>query len=172
MTHIFSNINDFCSKDDFYQFEDKLVLQCAPGTQILASDVPGWSICKNQPGSPLYNPVDNLIEIHLAALSALNRKCSTPNLKDSEGSAQSHFIHTIHVIKSSLISVQWRYRKIMADFQKMDSHMKSCLNSLISNESGFSFKSVSGRGTLLLVQSNQGPSGFFAVRSLPALSQP
>ena len=49
----------------------------------------------------------------------------------------------------------------------MNSHMKSWFNSLILNGSGFSFKSVSMREHILLIQRNNKP--FFAVSSLPAL---
>ena len=55
----------------------------------------------------------------------------------------------------------WRHREIMAEFLKMNSHMKSWLNSL------FCLKSVSVRGKFLLIQSNHDP--FLAFSLLPAL---
>ena len=61
----------------------------------------------------------------------------------------------------------WRYSEIMAEFLKMNSHMKSWLNSLFLNWSGFSLKSVSVRGKFLLIQSNHDP--FLAFSLLPAL---
>ena len=55
----------------------------------------------------------------------------------------------------------------MAEFLHMNLHMKSWLNSLISNYSLFSFKFVSVKENVLLVQSNHHP--FFAVSSMQAL---
>ena len=55
----------------------------------------------------------------------------------------------------------------MAEFLEMNSHMKSWLNSLILNYSWFSFKFLSVKENVLLIQSNHHPS--FAVSSLQAL---
>ena len=55
----------------------------------------------------------------------------------------------------------------MAEFLEMNSHMKSWLNSLILNYSWFSFKFLSVKENVLLIQSNHHSS--FAVSSLQAL---
>ena len=70
---------------------------------------------------------------------------------------------------NSLLSIQCyeEYREIMAEFLEMNSRMKSWLNSLISTYSELSFKFVSVRGNILLIQSNHHP--IFAVSSLQAL---
>ena len=57
--------------------------------------------------------------------------------------------------------------EFMAGFLKINSHMKSWLNSLNLNGSGFRFKSVSVREQILTNQSNN--DLFFAFISLPAL---
>ena len=57
--------------------------------------------------------------------------------------------------------------EFMAGFLKINSHMKSWLNSLNLNGSGFRFKSVSVREQILTNQSNNDLS--FAFISLPAL---
>ena len=55
----------------------------------------------------------------------------------------------------------------MAEFLEMNSHMKSWLNSLILNYSWFSFKFLSVKENVLLIQSNHHPS--FAVSTLQGL---
>ena len=80
------------------------------------------------------------------------------------------------ILKSYMNSYVWihvwiqcyeEYREIMAEFLEMNSHMKSWLNSFILKYSGFSFKFISVRGNVLLIQSNH--HSFFAVSSLQAL---
>ena len=55
--------------------------------------------------------------------------------------------------------IQWckEYSEIVAEFQEMNWYMKSWLNSLTLNWSGFSFKSLSVTGKILLIQSNHDP---------------
>ena len=55
----------------------------------------------------------------------------------------------------------------MAEFLEMNSHMKSWLNPLILKYSWFSFKFISVRKNVLIIQSNH--HCFFAVSSLQAL---
>ena len=59
------------------------------------------------------------------------------------------------------------YHEFIYKFSAMKNIMKSWLNSLILNWSGFSFKSVSVREQISLIQSNNDP--FFAVSLLPAV---
>ena len=77
-------------------------------------------------------------------------------------------IYEFIITNSCVNSAQWReYREIMAEFSEMNSHMKSWLNSLILNYSWFSFKFLSVKENVLLIQRNHHSS--FAVSSLQAL---
>ena len=76
------------------------------------------------------------------------------------------------IMKSHMNSWSWthvwiqcyeEYSEIMAQLLEMNWHMKSWLNSLILNYSWFSFKFVSVKENVLLIQSNDHP--FFAVSS-------
>ena len=73
----------------------------------------------------------------------------------------------IYIMNSFMNSVLCRISSIHGWISIINSHMKSWLNSLILNGSGFGFKSVSVMEQILLIQSNHNP--FFAVSSLPAL---
>ena len=79
----------------------------------------------------------------------------------------NEIIYKFILMNSYVNSVLWRISWIMAEFLEMNSHMKSWLNSLILKYSWFSFKFVSVKEIVLLVQSNHHPS--FAVSSLQAL---